>query len=143
MTNRTKQFQSQPLIKHPFLMFMMFIAAYFTTVSLKANAQDTMVTGDAVQLQSNDNSLITGTITAVDREYFDMVSNESELRVYLLKVDMKGPASSVLSPGMNVSVSGEIRGEEFGRTIVRAKNVVASHGAVSTYIPDPNRVLKN
>lgn len=136
MTNRTRAMYSMPTVKHPFLILMIFIASYFTTVSIKANAQETLVTGDAIQLQSNEKALITGTITEVKDGYFDMSSNDKNLRVYLKDVELNAPADKVLSRGMNVTVRGDMRGEEFGRTIVRAKNVVASNKAAATFIPD-------
>lgn len=122
------------LTKHPLLAALMFITAYFTTISVKANAQDTVVTGDAVQVQQNDESLITGTITDVDDRYFDMDSNGKTMRIMLHDVKMSADADDVFAIGMNVTVRGEFRGEEFGRTIVYAENVVASTGPTSTLI---------
>ncbi len=120
------------LIKHPLLAAMMFVTAYFTTITVKANAQDTVVTGDAVQVREGAGSLITGTITDVNDRYFDMDSNGKTMRVMLYDVGLKADADDVFTAGMNVTVRGEFSGEEFGRTIVRADNVVASTGPTTT-----------
>lgn len=126
-------------VRHPLLALMMFLAGYFMTISVRANAQDMVVTGDAVQVQDDESALITGHITDVKKDHFDMESNGKTLRVFLTKVDMKSEADTVFTPGMHVSVKGELRGEEFGRTIVRAENVVASAAPTATVIADPDK----
>lgn len=131
MATRSK---THPIIKHPFLTLLMFIAAYFTTVSINANAQDTLVTGDAIQLQANQKALITGTITKVNDDNFEMSSNGKTLRIFLKDVEMAGAADTVFQPGMNVSVQGDMKGENFGMMEVRAKSIVASKDPTSTYI---------
>ena len=124
-------------IRHPFLALMMFLAGYFMTISVRANAQDTMVTGDAIKLEKNKDALITGQIVEVGDTYFDMESNGKLLRIFLSKVDMRDSADAVFSRGMHVTVRGEMRGEEFGRTNVRAESVVATATPTATILTDP------
>lgn len=133
---RKREMNMTSLIKHPFLALMMFLAGYFTTVTLKANAQDTLVTGDAIQLNENHGALVTGKIVNVDDTYFDMESNGKQMRVFLKDVKLRQKASSVLSKGMNVTVRGTFHGEEFGRMLMDAENVVASASPSATIMDD-------
>ena len=126
-------------VRHPFLALMIFLAGYFMTISVRANAQDTIVTGDAIQLQDDDSALITGRIIEVKDQYFDMESSGKVLRVSTRKVDLGASADSVLVKGMHVSVRGEMKREEFGRMLVDAESVVASASPSATVIEDNTR----
>lgn len=127
-----------PFIRHPFLALMMFMAGYFLTISVKANAQDTLVTtGDTIRIEKNEAATITGRIVAVEGDYFDMESSGRTLRVFVRDVDIaRGQADTVFSPGMFVTVKGEMRGEEFDRTLVRAESVTASSAPTTTILTD-------
>lgn len=137
MGDRTMTSLMTSFVRHPFLAFMMFLAGYFMTITVRANAQDTIVTGDTIKLQENEGALITGKITEVKDSYFDMESNGKLLRIFLKDVDMRDKADKVFSAGMHVTVKGELKGEEFGRTNVRAESVVASATPTATILVDP------
>jgi len=124
------------IVRHPFLVLMIFTAAYFTTITVKANAQDAQVQGDAIQVQSNDQAVITGTITKIADDNFEMSSNSKVLRIFLSDIDMKGPPSSIFRVGENVSVRGDLRGTDFGVMEVRAKSVVASANPAANHMTD-------
>ncbi len=124
------------MFRHPILALLMFITAYFVTISVRANAQDTVVTGDTIQLQEDQKALMTGRITEVADAHFDMESNGKTLRIFLKDVDLKRSADGVFSPGMYVTVRGDLRGEEFGKTLVRADSVVASATPTATIVED-------
>lgn len=99
---------------------MMFLSAYFVTV--RVNAQ---VAADVIQLNANAPSLITGTITEASGNYVVIDSGGKPMKIVLDDVELKAPAEDVFTVGMNVSVQGEITGDDFGVTLVDAKSITA------------------
>lgn len=109
-----------------FMTFLIFAAAYLVTVSVRAQDAVIVGPGDAIQLNENDQALITGTITSVDKGSIIINSASREMKVDLSDVKMKTAASDIFKPGMSVTINGEMNGDDFGMPVVKAKSITAS-----------------
>ncbi len=117
---------------------LFFIAAYLTTITV--HAQETLTTGDAIQLRANNEAVITGTVVSADGNVVVINSAGRDMKVDLDKVDLKTPAQNVFQEGMSVTVQGKMRGEDFGVPLVEATSITASSGPSTTSIyPAPMR----
>jgi hypothetical protein len=103
-----------------FLAVMMFMSAYF--LSVRVNAQGA---ADVVQLNENAPALITGTITAASGNIVMIDSGGKPMKIVLDEVELKAPAEDIFTVGTNVSVQGEITGDDFGTTLVEASSITA------------------
>ena len=132
--------QSRPSFPLHKIMFglLFFIAAYMTTITV--HAQETITTGDAIQLKTNNEAVITGSVVSADGNVVIINSAGREMKVDLDKVGLKAPAQSLFQQGMAVTVQGKMDGEDFGVPLVKATSITASDGPTTTSIyPVPAR----
>lgn len=101
---------------------LMFIASYMITITV--NAQQPAA--DAIQLNENDVTVITGTVKSAEENFVIIDSAGKEMKIVLDKVDMNGPADTLFSPGMQVTVDGRMTGNDFGLPLVTARSITAT-----------------
>lgn len=107
---------------HPVFAALMFIAAYFTTITVHAQQ-------DAIQLNSNNIATVVGTVKEANDNYLVVTSAGKDIRVVLDDVHMQGEADTVFTPGMTVTVDGKMQGDDFGVPLMDAKSVTATSPA--------------
>lgn len=112
------------LPRHFFAGAIIFTAAYFVTVSV--NAQ-TAVPGapDVVQMSTGGATIVTGTITEVDGNVVAINSGGTLMRINLDDVELRGAAEGIFKVGMDVTVTGEMKGNDFGAPIIKASQITA------------------
>jgi hypothetical protein len=120
-------------LNRAFLATLMFSSAYLITITVDANAQ---ASTDAIQLQANSDTTLTGTIDEVQNNFLIVDTNGKKVKVVLNDVEMNAPAKTLFKKGMNVGVSGKVAGDAFGTMILDAKSVTASGGGPATYAPN-------
>ncbi len=108
------------ILKKSRIALVMFCVGYFTTVNVNAQG------AGAIQLNSNDTAVITGTVKEADENFIIIDSAGKEMKIVLDDVKLKAPADTMFERGMLVSVDGEITGEDFGVPLVKAKSVTAT-----------------
>lgn len=106
-----------------------FLAAYMTSISIEANAQSAPLQGDAIQLNSNNTAVITGTVISADENFVIINSAGKEMKIVLDRVDLKGEADELLDKGMLVTVDGRMEGDDFGLPVVDAYSITATQPA--------------
>ena len=117
---------------------LFFVAAYLTTINVQA--QETLTTGDAIQLRANNEAVITGTVVSADGNVVVINTAGRDMKIDLDKVDLKTPAQNVFQEGMSVTVQCKMNGEDFGVPLVEATSITASSGPSTTSIyPAPTR----
>lgn len=104
---------------------LMFCIGFFSTISVNAQSQG-QAQGDVIQLNDNKDSVITGTIKEATENFLIIDSNGKDMKIILDDVNVNAPADDVFTPGMLVSIDGEITGEDFGVPLVEAKSVTAT-----------------
>ena len=105
---------------------LIFMAAYFVTISVNASAPSANpAKPDVIQLKENGPAVITGTVVSADDNFVIINSAGTEMKITLEKVDMKDEADTLFKPGMEVSVEGEMTGNDFGTPVVSAKTITA------------------
>lgn len=109
-----------------FMTFLIFIAAYLVTVSVRAQDAVIVGPGDTIQLNENDQALITGTIVSTENGSVVIDSAGREMKVDLSDVKMRTDASDIFKPGMPVTIQGKMNGDDFGMPIVKAKSITVS-----------------
>lgn len=112
---------------------LMFIASYMITITV--NAQQPAPVADAIQLNENDVTVITGTIKSAEENFVIIDSAGRELKVILDKVDLNSSADTVFSPGMQVTVDGKMTGNDFGLPLVEARSITATEAAPVRVVP--------
>ncbi len=105
--------------KRFFLAALMFIAAYFTTITVNAQA-------DAIQLNANNTAVITGTVKEADENFLIVNSAGKDMKIVLDDVHLQGPADTVFEPGMTVSAEGRMTGDDFGMPLFKASSITAT-----------------
>ncbi len=106
------------IFKNAPIAVLMFCAGFFITIHVNA--------ADAIQLNSNDTAVITGTVKEADENFIIIDSAGKEMKIVLDDVKLNAPADTMFERGMLVSVDGEIAGEDFGVPIIKAKSVTAT-----------------
>lgn len=105
---------------HYFLAALVFVAAYFTTITVHAQPQD------AIVLNSNKFATVVGTVKAADDNYVDIVTAGKDMRIVLDDVNLSGEADTIFTPGMTVTVDGIMKGEDFGVPLMSARSITAT-----------------
>ncbi len=119
-----------------FLIVLIFTMAYLTTITVQA--QDVTSSGDAIQLTENNRAVITGTIVSAEDNVVIVNAAGKDMKVDLTDVKLKAPADDVFEAGMNVTVEGEMNGNDFGVPLVKARAITATAGPSSTYYQQRN-----
>lgn len=101
---------------HPVFAALMFLAAYFTTITVQAQ--------DAIVLGQKDAS-VTGTVKEADENWVIVTSGGKDVKIVLDDVDMQGEADTLFTPGMMVTADGRMKGDDFGVALLEAKTVTA------------------
>lgn len=109
---------------------LMFIAAYFTTITVNAQA-------DVIQLGQNKAAVVTGSVVRADENFVIIDSAGKQMKIVLDDVDLQGEADTLFSPGMIVSADGRITGDDFGMPIFEAKNITATEAPAGDVPPAP------
>ncbi len=121
---KTRAANSNTSIGRIFLTGFIFIAAYFTTVTV--NAQTHAETPDVIQLNQGDYSVMTGVIVDADENWIVIDSAGKEMKIVLDKLNLKAEADEIFQKGMKVTVDGKITGDDFGVPLVQARSVMAT-----------------
>lgn len=110
---------------------LIFSAAYFVTVSVNAGQPSAAKANppDVIQFNANAPGVVTGTVTVAEEDYVIINTAGREMRINLEKVDLQNDAGTVFTPGMDVTVEGEMQGEDFGMPIMLAKSITARETA--------------
>lgn len=108
---------------HPVFAALMFIAAYFTTITVQAQPQD------AIQLNSSNIATVVGTVKEADDNYLIVTSAGKDMKIVLDDVHMQGEADTVFSVGQTVTVDGQMKGDDFGMPLMSAKTITATSPA--------------
>ena len=108
---------------HPVFAALMFIAAYFTTITVQAQPQD------AIQLNSNNVATVVGTVKEANDNYLIVTSAGKDMKIVLDDVHMQGEADTVFTAGQTVTVDGMLKGDDFGMPLMKAKTVTATSPA--------------
>ncbi len=110
---------------------LIFSAAYFVTISVNAGQPSAAKANppDVIQLNANAPGVVTGTVTVAEEDYVIINTAGREMRINLEKVDLKNDAGTVFAPGMDVTVEGDMQGEDFGMPIMLAKSITAREAA--------------
>lgn len=117
-----------------FLFLLLFAAAYMISVSVRAQGDDTTIVvgpGDAIQLNDNNDALITGTIVSAAGRTLIIDSAGRQMRVDLSDVKTQGQADELFRPGMAATVNGTIEGDHFGMPLIRATSITVSESPAS------------
>lgn len=105
---------------------MIFAAAYFVTISVNAQtAPAAQGAPDVIQMNENGPTVVTGTITEVDGGQVTIDSGGTPMRVTLEDVELRGSAEDIFKLGMDVTVTGEMTGNDFGTPIIKAAQITA------------------
>lgn len=123
-------------LSRSFLIAVIFTMAYLTTITVQA--QDVTASGDAIQLTENNRAVITGTIVSAEDNVVIVNAAGKDMKIDLTDVKLKAPADDVFEAGMNVTVEGEMNGNDFGVPLVRARAITATAGPSSTYYQQRN-----
>jgi len=113
-----------------FFAALMFLAAYFTTITVNAQS-------DALYLGQNKAAVVTGSVVRADENYVIVNSAGKDMKIVLDKIDLKGEADTLFSPGMIVSADGRMTGDDFGMPIFEAKNITATEAPEGSVPPGP------
>lgn len=105
---------------HPFFAALMFLAAYFTTITVQAQPQDVIALGE------NKSASVTGQVKEADENWVIVSSAGKDIKVVLNKVNLKAESDTVFQVGQTVSVDGRITGDDFGMPIMEATSIVAT-----------------
>lgn len=108
---------------HYLLAALVFVAAYFTTVTVNAQVQPQ---ADAIQLNSSKIASVVGTVVEADDNWVVIETAGKKMKITLDDVDMQGAADTVFSPGMQVTVDGRMKGDDFGVPIMKAESITAT-----------------
>ena len=108
---------------HYFFAAMMFVAAYFTTITVQAQPQD------AIVLNESRAAATVGTVKEANENYLIVTTAGKDMKVVLDDVNLTGPAETVFTPGMTVTVDGEMKGDDFGVPLMSARSVTATSPA--------------
>lgn len=104
---------------HRYFAALMFLAAYFTTITVQAQPQD------AIVLTEDKDAGIVGTVKEARENYLIVTTAGKDIKVVLDDVKLSGPAETIFTPGMTVTVDGEMKGDDFGMPLMSAKTVTA------------------
>jgi len=123
-----------------FFAAFMFMAAYLTTITVNAqtvvNAPvSTVTSGDAISLSSGERTVITGTIVDADENWVIINTAGKDMKVVLNDVDLNAEADEVFEIGMQVSVTGDMKGDDFGVPLINAKSITATEAGLVTVTP--------
>lgn len=110
---------------------LIFSAAYFVTISVNAGQPSSAKANppDVIQLNADRPGVVTGTVTTAEEDYIIISTTGREMRINLEEVDLQNDAGTVFAPGMDVSVEGDMQGEDFGMPIMLAKSITAREAA--------------
>ena len=115
--------RARPRRKNHFLFAaLMFVAAYFTTITVHAQQ-------DAIVLNEGNKSAIVGTVKEASDNFIIVTTSGKDMKVVLDDVNLSGPAETVFTPGMTVTVDGEMKGDDFGVPLMSARTVTATSPA--------------
>lgn len=118
-----------------FLGGLMFIAAYFTTITV--HAQEMRPAPDVIQMNANAVTVITGEIVDADENWVIVNSSGKDMKIVLDKVKLKTEADEVFQKGMTVTVEGKITGDDFGTPLVEASSITATEPPPEAVAPQP------
>lgn len=105
---------------------LIFIAAYFVTISVNAGqASGPANPPDVIQLNADAPGVVTGTVVEAEEEYIIIDSAGRQMRINLEEVDLENDAGTVFTVGMDVTVEGDMEGEDFGMPVMLARSVTA------------------
>ena len=107
---------------HFFFAALMFLAAYFTTITVHAQQ-------DAIHLNSNKMATVVGTVKEANDNYLIVTSAGKDMKIVLDDVHMRGEADTVFTRGMTVTVDGLMSGDDFGVPLMKAKSITATSPA--------------
>lgn len=107
---------------HFLLATLMFCAAYFTTITVQAQPQ----AQDAIVLTEGKDAAIVGTVKEARENFIIVTTAGKDMKVVLDDVNLSGPAETVFTPGMTVTVDGEMKGDDFGVPLMSARTVTAT-----------------
>lgn len=110
---------------------MIFVAAYFVTISVNAQTS-AQPAPDVIQMNDNGPTIVTGTITEVNGNVVNIDSGGTPMRVNLEEVELRGGAEDVFKLGMDVTVTGEMTGNDFGTPIIKATQITAREMPAAT-----------
>lgn len=119
-----------------FFAALMFVAAYFTTVTVNAQTAafqssapggvTTVTQGDTIRLGANEDTVITGTITGMGDGYLIVKAAGKDMRVGLSRVGVKSSTGDMFDVGMQVTATGRLSGNDFGTPILSARTVTVT-----------------
>lgn len=105
---------------HILVLTLVFIAAYFTTITVKAQPQDAMV------FNANQMASVTGTVKSADEDFVIVTSAGKDIKIMLNDVNLKAEADTLFTPGMMVTADGRMKGDDFGTPIMKARAIIAT-----------------
>ena len=108
---------------------LIFSAAYFVTISVNAGQASPANQPDVIQLNADAPGVVTGTVIEADEEHIIINSAGRQMRINLEDVDLQNDAGTVFAVGMDVTVEGEMQGDDFGMPVMLAKSVTAREPA--------------
>lgn len=106
-----------------FLAALMFLAAYFTTITVQAQPQD------GIALGQNESASVSGTVKEADENWVIVTSAGKDIKIVLDDVGLNGPTDTMFTPGMTVTADGKMTGDDFGMPIMEAKVISATSPA--------------
>lgn len=110
---------------------LIFSAVYFVTVSVNAG-QPSAAKGnppDVIQLNADRPGVVTGTVVEAEEDYIVINSAGRNMRINLEEVDLQNDAGTVFARGMDVTVEGDMKGEDFGMPVMLARSITAREAA--------------
>lgn len=111
---------------------LIFSAVYFVTISVNASQPTASANPpDVIQLNADAPGVVTGTVTVAEEDYVVINTAGREMRINLSEVDLQNDAGTVFVPGMDVTVEGEMQGDDFGMPVMLAKSITAREGATA------------
>lgn len=127
----TRQPSAPSFARRLFSGALIFSAAYFVTISVNAGQANTAPANppDVIQLNADAPGVVTGTVVEADEEHIIINSAGRQMRINLEDVDLQNDAGTVFAIGMDVTVEGEMQGEDFGMPVMLARSVTAREAA--------------
>lgn len=115
--------RTAPRRKNHFLLAaLMFLAAYFTTITVQAQE-------DNISLGANKMASITGTVKEADENWVIVTTAGKDMKIVLDEVHLQGEADTIFTRGMTVTADGTMSGDDFGMPLMTAKVITATSPA--------------
>lgn len=127
-----------PFLRKGIYGFVIFAAAYLTTITVSATAQTSTpvpASPDVIEFSAKAGASITGTVTEADENWIVVNSGGRDIRIVLSDVGMNAESDDVFVKGMQIVAEGEMRGDDFGVPVMRATSIRAAQPSSVTIVP--------